>query len=408
MIHFLNEIGWLGQQVCEMILQEHSLLDSIDLYAGYHTSEPFWVSPDKRILLNLSDKNKIEKVIENIMPDMIIHLAAITSPGLCEKIPIEAYEINSPVEFIEIVKKHVPNCLFIFASTDLIYDGESAPYSIINNRPSERGNLIQQEDEVMHDERPETIYGKTKLLFEESVLTLRNGVVLRLSNMLGKPYAYRLNGVKFMHFLYESYKSKAFIGLRYDEKRSFVFVNDVLKIIAKFIDHGLLNSCANKRFLPRTLTREGDNIKNVITMPIEPSLRIFNIGGPVGISRLHLASLLAEVLNNDLELVDFSTKLPLSRSVNPLISNDYKKNNDKSDTKIHIDTHSTTKLKIDNEINLIKWSVHATSNQESIKESGVLNPRDVTMNVDYTETFFAMKMTPPRDTIKFLISYFDI
>lgn len=384
------------------------MLDSIDLYAGYHTSEPAWVSPDKRILLDLCDRNKIEQVIENMMPDMIIHLAAITSPGLCEKNPIEAYEVNSPVKFIEIVKKHVPNCLFIFTSTDLIYDGESAPYSILNNnRPSERENLIQQKDIVVHDERPETIYGITKFLFEKSVLTLRNGVVLRLSNMLGKPYTYRLNGVKFMHFLYDSYKSKTFIGLRYDEKRSFVFVNDVLTIIAKFIDHGLLNSCVNKRFLPRILTGENINIKNVITMPIAPSLRIFNIGGPVGISRLHLASLLAEVMNIELDLVDFSTKLPLPPSiVNTLISNEYKKKYDKSDTKIIIDTHST-KLEIDNETNSSKWSVHATSNQDSIKESGVLNPRDVTMNVDYTETFFDMKMSPPRDTIKFLISYFD-
>jgi dTDP-4-dehydrorhamnose reductase len=389
-----------------MILQGQTFQNSIDLYAGYHTAEPFWVLPDKRISLDLFDDNNIEVVIENVMPDMIIHLAAITSPGICEKNPIDAYKVNCPLRLIEIVKNYVPNCIFVFTSTDLIYDGENAPYLTPTfNRKSEREEVIQQEHEVIHDEKPETIYGKTKLLFEKSVLTLRNGIVLRLSNMLGKPYEYRLNGVKFMHFLYDSYKRKAFIGLRYDEKRSFVFVNDVLKIIAKFIDLGLFNSHANQRFLlPNILTGRDDDIKNVITMPVEPSSRIFNVGGPAGISRLYLASLLTEVMNNELELLDVSTKLPVAPNNNPLLSNDQKRDDNGGNNRVD----PSSNILLNSEINSMKWSVHATSNLESIKESGIQNPRDVTMNVDHTEIFFDMKMTHPRDTIKSVISYFDI
>lgn len=115
---------------------------------------------------------------------------------------------------MEALKRYNPDCRLVYSSTDLVYDGESPPYKANTLLP-----------------KPESIYGLTKLSFEEHVLSLKNGVILRLSNMLGPPFVYRNAGTKFLQWLLESYKKKDTVGLRYDEIRSFVLVNDVIDII---------------------------------------------------------------------------------------------------------------------------------------------------------------------------------
>ena len=100
-------------------------------------------------------------------PDIVIHLAALSSPVTCHKDPERAFAINRPSSLVTSVQSANPEALFIFSSTDLVYDGENAPY------------------DVSTPLSPQTVYGQSKAAFETDVLSMRNGVVLRLSNMIG-------------------------------------------------------------------------------------------------------------------------------------------------------------------------------------------------------------------------------
>jgi dTDP-4-dehydrorhamnose reductase len=54
---------------------------------------------------------------------------------------------------VDAVRRHVPHCLLVFTSTDLVYDGEGPPYVADPAAPP----------------RPATVYGETKLAFEHEV-----------------------------------------------------------------------------------------------------------------------------------------------------------------------------------------------------------------------------------------------
>ena len=82
------------------------------------------------------------------------------------------------IELVDVVQQCVPDALFVFTSTDMVYDGEHAPYSVVNSSgTATNGNA---------EPRPVNVYGATKLAFEKEVMKLKNGNVLRLSNMIGE------------------------------------------------------------------------------------------------------------------------------------------------------------------------------------------------------------------------------
>ena len=79
--------------------------------------------------LDITDRNNVNKVIENVGPDVIINTAAMTNVDACEinkeacwKINVDAvnYLVEASLKF---------NSHFIHLSTDFVFDGESGPYS---------------------------------------------------------------------------------------------------------------------------------------------------------------------------------------------------------------------------------------------------------------------------------------
>ena len=79
--------------------------------------------------LDITDRNNVNKVIENVGPEVIINTAAMTNVDACEinkeacwKINVDAvnYLVEASLKF---------NSHFIHLSTDFVFDGESGPYS---------------------------------------------------------------------------------------------------------------------------------------------------------------------------------------------------------------------------------------------------------------------------------------
>jgi dTDP-4-dehydrorhamnose reductase len=172
--------GWLSQFVLHTLLRRTiptaSYCGTLEIFAAYSSIVPHWVPASHCVHLDLSDTEEIQSVIERIRPDIIIHTAALSSPVVCHKDERRAYSINCPNVLIQAVKGVNPDCLFIFTSTDMVYDGESPPYLAAANKC----------DGSAPPSRPVNVYGATKLSFEKEVQTLKHGVVLRLSNMIGE------------------------------------------------------------------------------------------------------------------------------------------------------------------------------------------------------------------------------
>ena len=153
---------------------------------------------------------------------------------------------------------------------------------------------------------PVNIYGASKLQFEGRVLQLPHGYVLRLSNMIGPSCVFQrpAGGAKFLQFLNEAFQSRQFIGLKADERRSFVFVGDVVDVfLALVIRH-------------RDLHRAGV-VLGADSLRASASSRILNVGGPESLSRLDLAVMLSKEMGVEIlvyRMKDFKVKLDTNAS----------------------------------------------------------------------------------------------
>ncbi len=111
--------------------------------------EPVLPNP---IQVDLTDKEKVEEILEKIKPDLVIHCAAITNVDFCEDNEELCYKVNvDATRFLaEICKKL--DIVLVYISTDFIFDGEKGNYT--------------EEDKP----NPLGVYAKSKLLGEETVL----------------------------------------------------------------------------------------------------------------------------------------------------------------------------------------------------------------------------------------------
>lgn len=352
----IGAAGWLAQFVWHEMAQgcQPSLQDSnayVHVYGSYHNTEPLWIPKERRLHLDIADKVECEKVLNIVKPHVIIHLAAVTSPAACQKDQVHAGKVNKPDTFIESLKKIVPECAYIFTSTDLVYDGEKPPYV------PELSGLSDSRPELT---TPSTVYGATKLDCEREVLSLQKGIVLRLSNMIGRPYVYRPSGKKFAQFLYESLVSKEYIGLRCDEYRSFVGVEDVSKILIRIAMMAITTST--------DVNADQSDHKSSAQI----YRKIYNVGGPTGLSRLQLATIFAGVCGTTIEVKEKTS------------SNDCDK------------VHSSAGA----------WVVFPQLNLDTVVSSGIANPRDVTMIMTDTEQTFGYSFSSMEEVLSESLSYF--
>lgn len=106
--------------------------------------------------LDVSDKEQVNRVIEDKKPDVIIHTAAMTHVDECEQDKEKCWHVNVvAVEWLlEAAKKH--HAFFIHLSTDFVFSGSSGPHVEVDGH------------------YPVNYYGKTKA--EAELLVQQSGV----------------------------------------------------------------------------------------------------------------------------------------------------------------------------------------------------------------------------------------
>ena len=119
-----------------------------DVYSAQHQIVPEFGTP---VELNMRDTNSIETCFERVKPDVIIHLAALTTVDLCESERDLALQLNAKAveKIAKEASKH--SSYLVYVSTEQVFDGSKGRYS-----ETDKTN-------------PLNWYAKTKLLGEETV-----------------------------------------------------------------------------------------------------------------------------------------------------------------------------------------------------------------------------------------------
>lgn len=179
---------------------------------SYSTEEFTYCSAD------ITDKERLEKLLLKIKPDIIIHTAAMTqideceqNKELCAKVNIEGTQ--NLLDIAEKIEAH-----FIFLSTDFVFDGLNGPYD---------------EKDIPN---PISYYGHTKLIGEHLV-QMRHipWTIVRTVLVYGYHSGMRRNNI--VSWVVRSLKNQETIQVVHDQFRTPTFVGDLARAIMA-IAHG--------------------------------------------------------------------------------------------------------------------------------------------------------------------------
>ncbi len=169
--------------------------------------------------LDITDGAAVRAALERIRPQAIIHSAAMAQGGECERDPGRAEAVNvGGTEQLLRAAEALPVPLFIYISTDLVFDGNAA-----NEAPF-------GESSIPH---PRSVYSKTKraaemLVAQSSLKT----VVARISLVYGPALDGALGALGWM---VSALLKREPLTLFTNEYRTPVFVDDIGSTVAKLI-----------------------------------------------------------------------------------------------------------------------------------------------------------------------------
>ncbi len=138
--------GFLGWNLCRAALSQGWRV------AGTYRSTPVTIPGALLGRIDLTDYRDMKEMLRQLRPDGVIHTAAIADANFCQSHWSDSRRVNVelPINLAGLCSNRaIP---FVFTSTDLVFDGEHAPY--------------REEDPV----GPVNVYGEHKALAEEGAL----------------------------------------------------------------------------------------------------------------------------------------------------------------------------------------------------------------------------------------------
>lgn len=188
--------GFLGQHLAHFPQHDWQII-------GTHFSNPVGV-PKGISSLNpdLTDKEEVQALINQTTPDAILHLAANSSTGACEKTPALSYPINVTASQHLAKISEQKGIQFLYTSSEQVYDGVQNSYT---------------ETDLP---KPINAYGKQKAAAEKIVAaSCPNACIIRLSVLFG----FHRNGAYcFMNDWLDKWKNGQAVTVFKDEYRSFL------------------------------------------------------------------------------------------------------------------------------------------------------------------------------------------
>ncbi len=212
--------GFLGWNFCRQYGSTYDIVGTYFQHPPKNIKNITWLS------LDLLQEETAEQLLSRVKPDIILHLAAIAKTDFCEKYPVIAHHVNvyAVVELAAAAaKSQIP---FIFTSTDLVFNGSSAPYT---------------EDDFCY---PLSLYGQQKQMAEETILNdFDNTVVVRLPLLFGATPPHSSNFfVQTISKLQQKEKVFAFE----DEIRTALSGTETARWLARLIDQITASKCSER------------------------------------------------------------------------------------------------------------------------------------------------------------------
>ena len=211
-ILLVGGFGFIGKRIIRKLFSTHDLI----VFARERSIKKGGINnlENLEIEKGIIEDDRIYQVIEKHKPDVVIHLAALTSLRKCEENPFEAFKTNVYGTANVVTACVKGKSRLIFLSSREVY-GET-----INNSSSEDACLL-----------PNNTYGMTKMLAESLVQYAGkknnlNYTILRLTNVYG-PEGDKGVNVMIKNAINDK-KIKVFGG---DQVVNLVYVDDIVKII---------------------------------------------------------------------------------------------------------------------------------------------------------------------------------
>jgi dTDP-4-dehydrorhamnose reductase len=194
--------GLIGSQIVKDLVQQNHTV-----YSCYHDQKPLQGIP---IHVDLSDETQIIQTLQEIKPDRIIHLAAMTGVDLCETNQEIATMINTKATETlakQAAKQHI---FFLYVSTDYVFDGISG---------------MKKENDTTN---PLGFYGKSKLAGELVLNKLAsNWCIARTST----PFGIHSTKKSFPLWVKENLETKKEIPVLVDQFTSPTYVPNLSKML---------------------------------------------------------------------------------------------------------------------------------------------------------------------------------
>ena len=155
--------GFLGWNIYRLAKEKWELFGTV-------FNHPVELPDSQVVRIDLSDYKTLKQVFHQILPDAIIHTAAMTDPNLCQKHRSESFRIN--VEASSNIAGLAADlgipCVFI--SSDLVFNGLNPPYN------------------EMSQVCPVSNYGEQKAIAESRMVDRHSSVTIcRMPLMFGDP-----------------------------------------------------------------------------------------------------------------------------------------------------------------------------------------------------------------------------
>ena len=194
-----------------------SYIPKENIHVTYNNEIPENTSPMTKVSL-LDDRDKINKLIKKINPDIVINTVALPSVDKCE----EEHEIADLLHK-KIVEEITQTCneinsKFVHFSTDAVFDGKLNRKYTLEDKPN-----------------PVNYYGKTRLDAEKIVMKISsNNVVLRTSVIYGWHKRSR-----FSNWIIDSLKQNIIVDPHVDQFNTPTLVDDLAKMIVRITEKDL-------------------------------------------------------------------------------------------------------------------------------------------------------------------------
>jgi len=135
---------------------------------GLYNTKKVKYSKVNCIYCDITDTKSLKTIFNKTKPDAVIHFAALSNPNYCETHPEASYKVNVEASTHLAKLCEESQTPLVFTSTDLVFDGENAPYSETD------------------DLKPLMVYGKQKSMAGKQILgNNKSAIIIRFPVMFG-------------------------------------------------------------------------------------------------------------------------------------------------------------------------------------------------------------------------------